>query len=88
MALVEVTGVAVVAVAAHPEMAELDPPAQPALRNRPAPARCRTPLTGVVTVLPETIGMLKLPVVLPLSEAWATPAPGSASMAATSAGRP
>src|SRR6266568_391754 len=53
-----------------PEMVELAPPTQPALEKPSSasemPHRLIGALTGAVTVLPEPIGMLKLPVVLPL----------------------
>src|ERR1700730_17116285 len=42
-------------------------------------------LIGAVTVFPDSSETLPLPVTLPLPEAWATLAPGSANMAATSA---
>src|SRR6266516_4022869 len=54
-----------------PEMVEVDPPTQPALEKPSSasemPHRLIGALTGAVTELPERIGMLKLPVVLPLS---------------------
>src|SRR5690349_8400719 len=54
-----------------PEMVEVDPPTQPALEKPSSasemPHRLTGALTGAVTVLPEPIGMLKFPVVLPLS---------------------
>src|SRR6266516_5629997 len=52
-------------------MQEVEPPLQLALAKPPAatalPQTFTGTLTGAVTVLPETIGMLKFPVVLPLS---------------------
>jgi hypothetical protein len=57
-----------------PEMVEAAPPTQPALEKPSSasemPHRLTGALTGAVTVLPETIGMLKLPVVLP---SWLSP---------------
>ena len=70
-------------------MQEVEPPLQLAWAKPAAatalPQTFTGTLIGAVIELPDRTETLPFPVVLPLSEAWATPAPGSANMAATSA---